>query len=75
MCVYPLFQPQDSLVGQESSRAASARVAASATYYLVQLSTKAGEATVAAHFGKLQVGSWLEYPCWLEAIRGGCVHL
>ena len=47
---------QDSLVGQESSRLASARVAASATYYLVQLSTKGGEAAAAAYFGKLQVG-------------------
>ena len=53
-----IYLPQDSLVGQESSRATAARVAASSTYYLVQLSTKAGEAAAAAHFGKLQVGGW-----------------
>ena len=46
---------QDSMVGQEVNRATSARVAASATYYLVQLSTAAGEGAAAAYFGRLEM--------------------
>lgn len=46
---------QTSMVGQEANRRTSARALASATYYLVGLSSREGEATAAAHFGKLQV--------------------
>ncbi|KAG1679322.1 hypothetical protein FOA52_009354, partial [Chlamydomonas sp. UWO 241] len=46
---------QDSLVGQEASRAAAARAAAAASYYLVTLSTEAGEGGSAQYFGRLEM--------------------
>ena len=46
---------QSSMVGQEANRATSARTAASCVYYLVRLSTEAGEGAAAAYFGKLQM--------------------